>query len=524
MKADEEPAVRDFYQAGLSHVREAVISEHFMHKVNQIEGLERLSAADFSRKAITLSSAGLRENLLPLLIAASNELAVQRAAAARSRACMNFRQYHVSSEKDLTTAHVIAEVMYDRQFSRSASESISRAALSRQIGELVERAEPIHMVIPALPFKCATPLKCRGRNPDLAEVGFLLALFEVSKTIDLIYSDALGGSRKRMAFFTVISDGRRFNEFVLEPEEHISRYQEGLRQWISDLSITDYVGVEDYDEILAAKLPAGLRTRKAGIRKDVYHRYVERMNPLLETKDMDSSLSMAIKHEPDPETFYAEGRFVPLFKSLIYTINFKTLTDFVRRHGENFEHVYSTLTKHIFSPFARLAAGDIPRLEAYISDPEGRLGVSQAQLYEYLRRSMLRQAWDATMQYLAEIRSDRDMELDPISTCFPQAIRWTIHAKPGQLALQSNPACGLQVQPWHGAGVFKGAGSGRIKLCALPFVLAEHMGAVPVVFRNDDGADPSEEQPLFYVHPELEFSTLADFFSLLAAKFTRKRK
>lgn len=524
MNEKAEPVVRDFYQAGLSHVREAVISEHFMHKVNQIEGLERLNAANFSQKAMTICSTGLVETLLPLLKAASNQFALQRAKAARSRACKNFRQYQVSSEKDLSTSDVITEVMYDRQFLRSASENVSRAVLSRTIRKLVERSEPIHMVIPALPFKCATPLKSRGKNPDLAEVGFLLSLFELSKTVDLIYSDALGGSKQSMAFFTVVSDGRRFNEFVLEPEDRISRYQEGLRQWISDLSITDYVGVQDYEEILAAKLPAGLRTRKAGIRKDVYHRYLERMNPLLDTDDMESSLSMAIKHEPDPETFYAEGRFVPLFKSLIYTMNFKTLPDFVRRHGECFEQVYSTLTKHIFSPFARLAARDIPLVEACILDPESRPSVSQAELYEYLRRSMLRQAWDATMHYLSEIRSDRDMELDPISTCFPQAIRWTIHAKPGQLAMQSNPALGMQVQPWHGAGVFKRAGSGGIKLCALPSVLAEHMGAVPVVLGNHDNGKPMDKQPLFYVHPDLEVSTLEDFYSLLMAKFTRKRK
>jgi len=524
MREEGEGFVEGYYKVGLSHVREAVISEHFMHKVNQSEGLAMLSADSFSGKALCISPAELGETLLPLLKETSVRFAIQRAEAARGRAGKNFQLFNLGNAREISPADVLAEVMYDRQFSRATNETVSRAALAKKVAILMELREPIQMVIPALPYKCSTPLKCRGRDPDFSEVGFLLFLFEIAKTVDLIYRSAVPDCKQCMAYFTVISDGRRFNDFLFEPEEHIFRYQKSLAEWISVLSIADYVRIEDYKEVLEARLPADLFARKAAIRKDVYREYEALMGPLLDVDDMESSLFRAIEQEPDPETFYAEGRFVPLFKSLLYTIQNDTLAHYATRCGASLEESYAQLTKHIFTPFAELTESDSLSIEAFFSTPEARVEVPEEKIFEYLRRSMLAQTWDATIHYLAEIRSDRDLEVDPISTCFPKAIRWTIHAKPGQFAIQSNPACGIQAQPWHGAAVFKEASSGGIKLCALPSVMAEGMGSVPILAGERKVGGSNEAQPMFYIHPSVACERLDDFYSKLAAKFTRKRR
>ncbi len=524
MSEKTEELVGEFYKAGLSHVREAVISEHFMHKVNHSEDFVGLSTGCFLQKALSISSTELWETLLPLLKESSDRFAVQRAEATKARAAKNYQLFNLSHENEISSAEVIAEVMYDRQFSRATNETVPRAALAKRIGLLLELGEPIQLVIPALPYKCGTPLKCRGRNPDLSEVGFLLFLFEIAKTVDLLYRSSVPGRDRCMAHVTVISDGRRFNDFLFEPEEHIFRYQEILKEWISVLAIADYVKIEDYKRVLESRLPAALFTRKAAIRKDVYVRYVEIMSPLLDTDDMESSLLRAIEHEPDPETFYAEGRFVPLFKSLIYTINNETLARYAARRGANLEESYAQLTKHIFAPFAELTEEDAAEIETFLSDPNAHSEVSEEKVFEYLRKRMLAETWDATIHYLAEIRSDRDLEADPISACFPKAIRWTIHAKPGQFAIQSNPACGIQVQPWHGAAVFKEASTGGIKLCALPSVMAEGTGSIPVLSGERHAGASMEAQPLFYIHPTVPFETLEDFYSTLSARFTRKRR
>ncbi len=523
MSVDVKSTYGDFYQAGLSHYREAVISEHFMHEINQDSTCESLSERDLSRKAISISSETLFTELLPFLKEASRQFAVQRAKAAKIRACANFEQYRLESEADLSPSDFMAEVLYDRQFVRSAKDAIPRHVLSSKIRRLVDRQEPIQLVIPALPFKCASPLKCRGTSPDLAEVGFLFFLYEVVESINLIYRDEVDGTNDGVAFFSVISDGRRFNEFLLEPEGRIFSYQKRLRRWISRLGFEGCIGVEDYETVLASKLPVDTLKQRMVIRNEVYLRYLDRMNRLLDPSDMDASLSRAIAFEPDPETFYAEGRFVPLFKSILYTVNFERLTDYVARHGESFERAYTTLTKHIFSPFAALEAGEIPAIEAYIADPLGAPEVAREKVYESLRRSMVCQAWEATIHYLAEIRSDRDLGIDSISLCYPDAIRWTIHAKPGQFAIQSNPAGGLQVQPWHGAGVFKKSKESGIKLCTLPSALLESSGSIPVFYEGDDLIS-SRNQPVFYVHSDIACSSMEDFLSLLVEKYTRKRR
>lgn len=503
-----------------------------MHKLNTGEDLHRLSAAEFSRRALTLPANSLREELIPLLTDSSRRFVGERVEAANRRTVQNFAQYELSSPADLTPVEYMTEALYDRQFLRSAKENVTRATLAKKVAASYERREPIQMVIPALPFKCVSPLKSRGPLPDLAEIGFLLSVFEIAKTVDTIYRDAIDGSPRGMAFFTIISDGRRFNGFLSEPDERIARYQSCVTEWIEALSIGDYVGIEDYASLLNERLGSALRDSKEEARKEVYGEYRRRMGPLLDPVDMNASMANAIRLEPDPETFCAEGRFVPLLKSLVYTINYQVLAEYAESHGEDFERVYAALTKHIFAPFTRLADDDVPVAREFATQPARGKGLSKDALYEYLRQEMLHKVWDATMRYLAEIRSDRDLVADPISACFRDAIRWTIHAKRGQLAIQTNPASGIQVQSWHGAGVFKRTRKSRIKLCSLPCALLESAGAVPVIVDSEDiGAgttegdhEPGARQPIFYLHPDLGVSTYGEFLEILRAQFTRRRK
>ncbi len=531
--ANPQTPARDRYTPGLSNRREAVISEHFMHRLNNRDELALLSRADFSKHALQITASTFREQWLPVLIASAHRFAEQRAAAARCRARKNFAQYAVPDPGELTPAEIITEVLYDRQFLRSSRQNVSRATLARKIRALVERRAPIEMVIPSLPYKCTSPLKCRGAAPDLAEVGFLLSLFEMAKAVDTLYRDGVGDPGHSLSRFTVISDGRRFSDFLLEPSKHITDYQRELGGWVARLSIGEYVGVEDYAELLDRKLPSHAQAQKSQIRQQVLQRYREQMTDLLDPDDIATSLSRAIRNEPDPELFYEEGRFVPLLKSLVYTINYAAISEHLGEDDEHSHRLYAALTRQLF---ATIPAGSASRRgpgaggEAESMTPPN---ARQARGQQSMRRQMLQQVWDATMSYLAEIRSDRDMAVDPVSGCFPDAIRWTIHAKQGQLAIQSNPSSGIHVQPWHGAGVLKRTKNNRIKLCALPCALLEKAGAIPILLGEDAFAKTGDStathgsrvrQPLFYVHPDLKVSTLADLLKRLPASFTRQRK
>lgn len=142
---------------------------------------------------------------------------------------------------------------------------------------------------------------------------------------------------------------------------------------------------------------------------------------------------------------------------------------------------------------------------------------------EHLRQAMLREVWSATIDYIAEIKSDRELDSDPITTCLPDHVRWTIHAKPGQLGLLTPAALGKPVQAWAGAAVFKRAGQGGIRLCTLPVLALEGAGAIPVQSDDSSGAPGLAGQPLFYIYPDIAFADVDDFLANLESRLVRKR-
>src|SRR5690606_28045791 len=87
---------------------------------------------------------------------------------------------------------------------------------------------------------------------------------------------------------------------------------------------------------------------------------------------------------------------------------------------------------------------------------------------------------------------------------FPQHIRWTIHAKPGQLALR---VPGDKVQAWHGSAVLEKdkKGKDRFHLTTKPALVLEGEGYVPLML--EDGKEgvlkefSTQQQPICYIGP-----------------------
>lgn len=228
------------------------------------------------------------------------------------------------------------------------------------------------MVIPALPYKVSSPLKTRGNLPDLSEINFLLALVEIAKTIDLIYSSTIAGLSNKMASFTVICDGNRFNQFLNEKYTTIKQYQNHLRWWISKLGFSNYVEISDYQHIIKNNLPQKTQEEKTVIREQVGNFYKHLMLPLLDPYNMEQTINKAIECDPDPETTNPEGRFIPLFKSLIYTVRYEKLSLYSEVHQEDYSELYSVLTRHLFQPYAKLTQDDYVTIEAFIGNPQPR--------------------------------------------------------------------------------------------------------------------------------------------------------
>lgn len=512
------------YQVGLNKEREAVISAHFMQDINQQLNVHLYSTQEFSEKAFQINSKLIVDRLIPILLQASDKFILERVAAAKKRAREHFKKYGLNSPEEVGLPEKITEVMFDRQFIKGSKSNTSRRILVEKIRTLIAEQKPIKMVIPALPYKSTSPLKTRGAMPDLSEVHFLLGLTEIVRTIDFIYNQESTGANNTMASFTIIGDGKRFNEFLNEAEELIDQYQARLLWWIKKLGIANYVEILDYQDVILNVLSPKMQLEKKAIRDDVSDYYTTLMHTLFNPYDMNQTFRKAIDSDPDPESQNPEGRYIPLFKSLIYIVHYSELANYCLLHGQNYVELYIELTRHLFEPYIQLNDTELLQIRAFITNPQVEKSPTQEQLFEYLRQSMLKEAWRATISYLAEIRSDRDLPQEPISTCFPNHIRWTIHAKPGQLAVLTTTAFGDPVQPWHGVGVFMRTKYNKIKLYTLPVLALEGSNAIPVTVEHSGQEFVSKNQPLFYVHPDIKFTNIDDLLEQIQQGLIRKRK
>ena len=506
------------YESGLDRLEEPVVSSHFMHRFCNDSSLDNYDSDEFRKRSQYISSAAVFDLLIPTLCNASRAFCVVCLSEIKARTQDNFQEYGLSSPRDVGAAHFIAELLFDRNYSKDSERYYSRPLLAAEVAARIEAGLPIRMVIPALPFKIGSPLKSRGRLPDLAEVNFLLQLYEIALTVELLYKEVQPEVPGPLAEFAVVSDGSRFSALVGERDSTVSLYRLQLLRWIERLGIGDLIRIHDYRALLSERLSASVVQRKLQISAAARAEYAHVMWPIFDPLQAALSLRRATSVEPDPERDNPQGRFASLLKSLVYTINYQSLIRAGRPALSEHRQLYRELTGHLFAPYVPLSSAEIPQVLREIEAG----GALSDQAKEYLRQSMLKEVWEATILYMAEIKSDRELEQEPILTCLPGHIRWTIHAKRGQLALAVPTALGLSVQAWAGAAVFKQAKKGKIKLCTLPVLALEGAGAIPVRVEDSGEALGLGDQPLFYIYPDV-CSDVHDFLARLATSLIRRR-
>ncbi|MGW5052676.1 L-tyrosine/L-tryptophan isonitrile synthase family protein [Actinokineospora sp. NPDC004072] len=513
MTADRGGAAeRLVYTTGLDRVREAVVSSHFMQRLAGNPDLDTYSAEEFAAKCVDIDARTVYERLIPSIMDACSAFCRERALAAKSRARTNCHRYGIADPAGVGTAEFVTEVMFDQQYLRGPRERCSREQLCCHVRDRIRAGAPIKMVIPALPLKFFSPLKTRGRLPDLAELNFILGLYEIAATVELVYREARPDLPGALARFTVVSDGSRFNAVINERDSAVETYRLRLAALVRRLRLDGHIELLDYRTLLRERLPAPVQAQKAAIARQARIDYRAVLGPIFDPNAMATTMRAAAQVEPDPESANRDGRFASLLKSLVFTIDYRALAHLKRLPADEYRALYRDLTANIFRPYAALTP---PQLAALRADAEAVRDAAPApEVKECLRQAMLSEVWTAAIDYLAEIKSDRELPQDPILTCLPDHIRWTIHAKAGQLALLAPTAAGMTVLPWAGAAVFRGTRKNRIKLCTLPVLALEGVGAVPVRVRDADDVLPGGGQPYFYIHPDV---ACRDVDGLLAA-------
>jgi hypothetical protein len=492
-----------------------------MHQFCIDSRLELYDDTQFLTRPLAITAAALSGRLLPILVRASESFARERAWAAKRRAVKNFAKFGLTAPHQLGAAEFITELMFDRQFRSSPRETCSRRDLCRKVAHRIAAGAAIEMAIAALPYKFSCPLKTRGQSPDLGEVNFMLGLYEIAAAVEVLYREVRPKRSGPLAKFTIVSDGSRFNELTNEPDAVVEAYRRGLATWIRDLRLDGYIELLDYQALLRERLSEAARDAKEAIRKRALEQYAAALRMVFEPCNMAETLMAAARNDPDPEQDNAEGRFVSLLKSLAFTVKYRCLDAFRSLPGAQFRALYRDLVGHIFEPFVVLSPAELRRAAVRAEAP-GAFPPSLA-VKEYLRQAMLGEAWSATIAYIAEIKSDREQPSEPISSCLPNHLRWTIHAKPGQLGLLTPSALGKPVLAWAGAAVFKRAKREGIRLCTLPVLALEGVGAVPVFSGGCSRAPTPHDQPLFYIYPDVAFEGLDTFLTDLPNRLVRKR-
>lgn len=506
------------YSPGLDRVREPVISSHFMNRLMDDERLRLYDTASFESKVIDIEPEQVTRRLVPAMVGASDAFAVRRAAAAKQRARENYLRYGLGSREEVKTKHFITEVLFDRQFRRAPVETCSRVQLCERVSSALKDGRPLDMVVPALPFKFPCPLKVRGRAPDLAELNFMLELYEIAAAVTCLYAEIAHHSEAR-ARFTVVSDGSRFSTLANVPESFVESYQDRLRLLARIAHVDGWIGVVDYRHLLREHLPEELVQMKTTNVLRTLEQYENVLWPVFDPLDMDRALQRAAELDPDPEISSRYGRFVSLLKSLIYTVDYRALQAHRGTSVDGYQNLYHELTRHLFKPYPMPSLTDKLACSAE-EGGDARLGPRSL---EALRQSMLREVWQAAIGYMAEIKGDRELVADPIATCLPDHLRWTIHPKAGQLGLLTTSALGYSAQAWASSPVFLASRGGGVRLANLPALMLEGTGATPVRVRDTEGAYPAATQPLFYVDRGIKFKDMDDLLSLVEATLTRRR-
>ena len=506
------------YHVGLSKVNEMVISSHFMHKISQNLSLNLYDDQCFQSKQVVVGREFVEHDLIPILKSACAVFCEKRAAAAKRRALLKYDSYDYAAADAIGASEIITEALLDKEFSRNGEKYNCRRQLNAKIKRMIKEKGAIEMVMPALPFKIPSPLKSRGYRPDLGEINFLLSVYEIARTLEIILESEAPGAAPVKVRFTIVSDGSRFDDIVNESIATLGIYQEQLAGWITMLGVEDYIQLVDYRVVLKSKLPKEIWDAKRGLFHEARASYTNALWPVFDPDDMFGSFAAATEVELDPEYGNTEGRFVSLFKSLVYTIKYKALQELSNLSEDQHSRIYRELTSHIFQPY-EINSESGPIWIGAAGEPG--LGLS-LEVKEKLRRSMLTEVWAASINYISEIKSDRDLAEDPVLTCFPDYLRWTIHAKQGQLAIATPPILGISVQPWAGSAVFRPTSKGRIRLCTLPSLMLEATSAIPVVVREND-SPAAYCQPLFYLDKELGVTSVANFLPILKESYTRQR-
>jgi hypothetical protein len=306
------------------------------------------------------------------------------------------------------SVRLIHHLLHRKQFRMGSIANYPLELAHREIGRFVKSDEPIQLALVCFPKKhrCGG-LKAPGPLPDLAELAFLVRLVELADT--LRHAHPAGVSIR------LLGDGQHFRR---HPVGDMARGMSMWREYIDALAAADVLSFEDYEEALARSVPPAEHVRRRARVADILAEYRRAFAGLDVTKDPARTLSRAAACDP-------MGNFVPLFRSLIYSVPVPPPP--------------AAMTE---TQWAREIYSDVYNLTA------GPASVRDA------RREILATTWQDTLRYVSVRHAD--FAFGYPKDAVPAAVRASTRPGPGKVGL--NLLGGATPLPWHGTGAIDARG------------------------------------------------------------------
>lgn len=146
------------------------------------------------------------------------------------------------------------------------------AVHEKRVRHYLDRAEPLHFVLPAFPAKSRNPGKVVGSLPDLGE--------RISMEFLQSFCEQLSHLHPPGARILICSDGHVFSDLLGIPDDDVTRYRIELQRIIDGIgagsvllySLDDAFGLDSYDEmreLLVARYATPVEVIREEVRTDL---------------------------------------------------------------------------------------------------------------------------------------------------------------------------------------------------------------------------------------------------------------
>jgi hypothetical protein len=385
-------------------------------------------SAEFSKAAAHLPASYFLHSLVPAVRAQMNRKVASRVTAAISRARRNSHLYDV---KHAGVAEYVAEALCDNTYFKQRQEHVSRVQLRDRVAQLLQQGAPVDLILPIFSRKPASPLKNRGGLPDLAEVASLAQLAGAAQV-----ASALSPTGCRIH---LLADGHKYRRACNTPAAEVDAYQQGLGFWIDALSVGNQVQLVDYEASITPE-SCGI---DRGLREHVFNARAAQV-AVAHSRCFfvdDIPLTLARLEAAGP----VGSQVAAALASLLTSVNYRSTGELARpspRYDD--DGAQALYTQHIAglqSPLQVAAARCGYGGSAHYLPQRNLLGVLEA---------MRREAWEAAVRYVAISLTDRELQV--VRRRWPQAIKLTIHAKPGELHCISTSRRNVSMTAQHCTG------------------------------------------------------------------------